>query len=86
MKIEVEVRLTPAQLAQAFWALDDERQAQFFIDAARIAHEICAKTGGNPGFQWFSIGGHLRNCPCSTYEARQMVEDIASAAGGADGK
>jgi hypothetical protein len=76
MKIEVTVALTPHRLAEAFCDLSDEEQAQFFIECAEIAE---TQWDHHAGMQWSAIGGHLRTCECSTYEARQMVEDIASA-------
>jgi hypothetical protein len=76
VKLEVTLDLTPAQLAEAFCELGDEEQADFFIAAARIAlekwtHPAC--------MQWHAVGRHLRDCSCSTYDAQQMVSDIADA-------
>lgn len=28
--------------------------------------------------KWHAVGRHLATCACSTYEAREMVRDIAS--------
>jgi hypothetical protein len=77
MKLTVERRLTPVEIAEAFCELDDEQQAQFFIEAARIAEGWPA----NPRvMQWYSIGRHLATCSCSTWEAREMVRVIGEAA------
>lgn len=75
MKLSLDVKLTPAQLAEAFCDLDDELQAQFFIEVARIASTWA------PGnfMQWHSVGRHLRDCPCSTLEAVDLVREIAEA-------
>jgi len=74
MKLSRDVTLTPAELAEAFCELNDEKQADFFIEAAKIA------AGWNDsGMQWHFIGKHLRTCACSTYEARDMVVSIAAA-------
>lgn len=83
MKIEVQLDLTPAQLAQAFCDLDDEQQAQFFIDAARIARE----TWEAPAtfLQWREVGKHLATCACSTDDARELVRDIAEGMDAAPG-
>lgn len=66
--------ITPLLVAEMIAALDDEQQAQVFIELAQIAatwtHRTC--------MQWFSVGRHLRNCACSTEEARDLVRDIAS--------
>ena len=72
MKVTIEVKLTPKQIAEAIAGLDDEGQAQVFIDLAEIA-----KDWKDSGMQWFSVGRHLRDCSCSTYEARSLVEGIA---------
>lgn len=84
MKLVVDRRLTPLELATAFCELDDEAQAQFFIEAARIAEtwreDVKAGTSYGPGWQWYSIGRHLKTCSCSTEEAREMVREISRAA------
>jgi hypothetical protein len=75
MKVSIDIDLTPEQLAQVFCSWDDERQAQFFIECARIS----SGWDSGIGMQWFSVGRHLRNCACSTEEARDMVTEIAEA-------
>ena len=74
MKLTVDLALSPAELAASFCDLNDEEQAQFFIDVARIAQ---GWKGVYRSMQWFSVGRHLRDCSCSTYEARDMVKEIA---------
>ena len=71
----------PLELAESFCALDDEKQAQFFIECARIM----SKWNGDgpfvylgPDWQMASVGRHLATCSCSTAEARDMVLSIAS--------
>ena len=73
---DINIDLTPVVLAEAFCELDDEKQAQFFIECARIVQtwEPAAKC-----MQWYYVGRHLKTCACSTYEARDMVKEIASA-------
>lgn len=74
MKLEVSIKLTPQQIAQAFCELDDDAQAQVFIEIGEIA-----KSWDVPSMQWYAIGDHLRTCKCSTFEARQLVQEIADA-------
>jgi hypothetical protein len=74
LKTEVVAELTPEILAAAFCSMNDEEQADFFIHADRIARETW--TDGLPDSQWHYVGGHLKNCECSTEGARQMVESI----------
>ena len=74
MKLSVDVKLSVVELATAFCELDDEQQAQFFIESARIAESW---DGAGRVMQWHSVGRHLATCVCSTYEAREMVRSIA---------
>lgn len=68
--------MTPLILAEAFCDMDDEAQAQFFIEAARIAAGWERGSGFGAWWQWDKIGGHLRDCKCATPEAREMVNYI----------
>jgi len=74
MKIDIDIKITPVQLAEAFCEMYDEDQAQFFIECARIA-----STWKVPPtiFQWHSVGRHLKTCSCSNDDARDMVREIA---------
>ena len=72
MKLSLDFNLTPAQVAEAFCDLDDERQAQFFVEVARLAQEW-----PKAHYQWSLVGNHLRDCECSTEAARDMVREIA---------
>jgi hypothetical protein len=73
MKLEVKasVEIDLETLARAFCEMDDDQQAQFFVKVAEIAKEFS-------GFdnQWYFLGGHLRNCECSTDDAREMIDSI----------
>jgi hypothetical protein len=83
MRVQAEVEMNPRMLAEAFCELGDEAQAQFFIECAAIA-ETWTDSRGNktwPSSQWYSVGRHLRTCTCSTSEAREMVDAIATGAG-----
>ncbi len=80
VRVELDIHPTPAQLAAAFCELDDEGQAQFFIETAAIAKTWPSRHGGAT-YQWHLVGRHLATCACSTFEAREMVRDIA---GGVD--
>lgn len=74
MQIEMKstVEITVELLAQCFAELDDDAQCKFFVEVARIASTW--ESGGDN--QWYYVGGHLRNCKCSTPEAREMIESI----------
>lgn len=71
--IKAEVLLSPRELAEAFCQLNDEAQAQFFIEVAAIA---ASWTGTFP--QWLAVGRHLGECQCATDGAREMVRDIVA--------
>ena len=73
-KLEVDVTLTPDHIAALFCDMDDDAQARFFVECARLA-TATFKTGNY--WQWAEVGKHLRDCECSTLEARDMVNAIA---------
>lgn len=77
MKIPVtmttEIDVTPRLLAELFCGMDDEQQAQFFIDASAVAR----RWNNVADWQWFTVGRHLKTCACSTEDARDMVLSIA---------
>jgi hypothetical protein len=73
----VEIELSIETAAQFFAGLSDNEQAQFFIEVARIATETYVG-GYGPREQWYRIGSHLKNCKCSTDEARQIVHELAN--------
>lgn len=77
MKLTVDIALTPRQLAIAFADMGDEEQAQVFIEVADIARTWTGTTFA----QWFSVGRHLRDCGCSTDDARELVLEIAKGIG-----
>lgn len=74
MKLEVLAALTPEQIAEAFCELDDDAQAKFFVEVARLAREWGAV---NSAMQPHYIGRHLRDCECSTDDAREFILAIA---------
>lgn len=85
VKFTTERRFTARELAEAFCELDDEAQAQFFIECAAIASTWCSTpTSMNLGadWQWYLVGKHLATCACSNDDARDMVREIARAARG----
>jgi hypothetical protein len=75
----VEVKLTPAQLAEEWCALNDEDQAQFFIEAARL---MASWGPGARSTQMYQVGKHLLTCECSSDAARSVVQEIAGGIGG----
>jgi hypothetical protein len=81
LQLTATVDLSVVVLAEAFAQLDDEAQAQFFIEVARLAESWRTPLG--PGYQWYSVGKHLRDCSCATEEARDLVREIASGLEGA---
>jgi hypothetical protein len=74
---EAKVEVTPVMLAEAFCSMGDEDQAQFFIEAARIAR---GWRGFAATMQWHYVGRHLATCACSTGDAREMVREISETA------
>ena len=72
---------TPLELASAFCEMDDDGQAKFFVECARIAGTW---TSAYAGMQWHLVGRHLRDCECSTEEARDMVKEICEGIGNSE--
>ncbi len=58
--------------AEWFVELNDEQQADFFIEVARIA----SRWPHDHTHQWWLVGRHLRTCNCSTEEARELVTNL----------
>jgi hypothetical protein len=73
MKTIVDV--TPELLAKIFCDMDDDAQCKFFVEVGRIASESEA----NFDQQWWYLGGHLRNCECSTQHARNFISGLYEA-------
>ncbi len=72
MEIELrsKVNVTVEVLAEVFCALDDDQMCKFLVEVARLAQNF----QGSPDNQWYYLGGHLKNCECSTPEAREMIK------------
>jgi hypothetical protein len=74
MQVEMKttVTVTPELLAKIFCDMNDEAQCQFFVEVGRIASE----SAYNFDQQWYFLGGHLRNCECSTQHARDFIRGL----------
>lgn len=73
MKLTIDIEVTVEQLAAAFCEMDDDAQAKFFVECAKIA------AAWPPGRdQFFDVGHHLRTCSCSTAEARELIRRIVA--------
>lgn len=81
VRVEVPVEMTPRLVAEAFAEMNDEQQAQVFIEVAAIAAGWATESPCLTAPQWWMVGRHLRTCSCSTDEARQLVRDIAQGIG-----
>ena len=73
-------RMIASILAEAFCGLDDDAQAGFFIDVARIMGKWDNDTGSSRESQLWAVGRHLATCECSTPEAVELIETISAAA------
>lgn len=75
----LQIGLTMPLVAGWFCGLNDEQQADFFIEVARQAQEWPGGPGaGHHTIQWWQVGNHLRTCECSTEDARDMIRALAS--------
>jgi len=77
MQIEMKstVEITPELMAKIFCDMSDEQQCAFFVEIGRIA----AESESNFDQQWYYLGGHLRNCECSTEPARAFIRGLYEA-------
>lgn len=80
MKAQATVTITPAMLAEAFWSMPDDEQAQFFSELSRVIRED--NESGNKGaysngeLQWFYLGDRLRETGQDA--ARSMLMTMAA--------
>lgn len=66
------VALDMSLAADWFCELNDEQQADFFIEVARRSSRWVRDHTN----QWWLVGRHLGTCDCSTEEARDMVKAL----------
>ena len=74
LQINTMVDISHIEIAKLFSEMDDDEQAKFFCEVARIAK---AWGPGDGTMQWMRIGRHLGTCECSTDEGRDMIRTIA---------
>src|SRR5262245_12295613 len=70
--VTTEIELSIEKAAEWFCGLTDDDQAKFFVAVAELANNWPRPAA----FQWAYVGGHLRNCECSTEDARDMIRAI----------
>ncbi len=68
VKFTTEIELDTTVAAQWFCDLSDDEMADFLIKIAEISKDYQWNN------QWYWLGGHLRNCKCSTPEVREMLK------------
>jgi hypothetical protein len=71
--IQVTATITVDDIARVFCELDDDAQAQFFVKVGAIMEKW---DGASRIMQLHAAGRHLRDCSCSTYEGRRVVEEL----------
>lgn len=77
IEVVTRVKLDIELVARWFANLDDDSQARFFVAVAAAAKSwpVDARHAGQ-WHQWYQVGSHLRNCECSSEDAREMVRHI----------
>lgn len=73
IKVTTEIELDIETAAKWFAGLDDDQMARFLVAVAKEAESYPS----DPDNQWYYLGGHLRNCECSTEGARDMIRKWA---------
>lgn len=71
--VTTEIELDINTAAKWFANLDDDSMCRFLVAVAKEAENF----SGNMDNQWYYLGGHLKNCHCSTEGAREMVRKWA---------
>jgi hypothetical protein len=71
--VTTEIELDIDTAAKWFAGLDDDQMCRFLVAVAAEAE----KYPSSPDNQWYSLGGHLRNCKGSTEAARNMIRSWA---------
>jgi hypothetical protein len=82
LTVTVDVPMTVEQLAGLFAELDDDSQARFFVEVAKA---MATWTLHERYMQAIYIGRHLRDCTCSTEDARELLREIVGAMAPAGG-
>ena len=59
-----------------FAGLSDEQQADFFVAVAKASQKW--ECQGHWATQYWLVGRHLRDCACSTDEARELVQELGT--------
>lgn len=70
IQITTQIDLELETAAKWFANLNDDEMCKFLVLVAKEA-EAFPSCGDS---QWYYLGGHLRNCECSTDGARKMIE------------
>ena len=73
MKIEVDIKITPQQLAELFCEMNDDEQTRFFGD---VAHIMSGWKPHERELQIEFIGSHLVDCECGGAGARELIKGI----------
>jgi hypothetical protein len=79
MKVEMNstVEITPEFMAKLFCHMDDESQTQFFEAIGKYAEQ--SDMAYKMECQWYYLGGHLRDCKCSSGAGRRFIENLYDA-------
>jgi hypothetical protein len=69
VKITTTIDLDIETAAKWFASLDDDQMCRFLVAVAEESKSFSC----HADYQWYYLGGHLRNCECSTDTAREMI-------------
>ena len=78
IEVKTKIKLDIELVARWFANISDDDQARFFVAVCEEAKKWPRDRGLNcgPSHQWWLIGSHLRNCECSSEEARDMIREM----------
>lgn len=70
IRVTTDIELDIETAAKWFANLTDDDMCAFLVAVATEAQKYPSSSDN----QWYFLGGHLRNCACSTPEAREMTD------------
>lgn len=70
---QIAITLDLKEMAECFCEMNDDDQAQFFVEVAKIMETWPTMAKDN---QPYYIGKHLAECDCSTPESREFITNI----------
>lgn len=72
VEIQKTISLDIETAAQWFAGLTDDEQCRFIVAVCETAKAWPMSQGE----QWYRVGSHIRNCECSSEDAREFIREL----------